>query len=194
MTTVEAVRLLRSPRTTCQGAAALARLGDRSALVDLQGVHGSLESSSARRCVKRAMARLGAAREASRLASSADPGERHVGIAIMELFRSADNVPVLAAIVTRDPDAGIRSHATNALWLQPRDASWEQIMIELLDHDDAAVRRTAAMALTGQWGEPVLAALRRRLAREPIGAVREKLEAAVREHEGRAARPASRRR
>jgi hypothetical protein len=91
----------------------------------------------------------------------------------------------LLLAVAGDTDGGVRAHAADALWLQPRDGRWEAMFVDLLDHDDAAVRCTAAMALTGRYGEDVLAALHRRLARERTPTVRRALEA-VREQEAHA--------
>lgn len=186
MTYAEAVALLRSSETMCQGAEALAKLGNKAALGPLLDAHSSAEESAVKQCVKRAMEALGARSEARRLAAAAAATERHAGLALMGMFKGDQHLPVLARLLDGDPDAAVRAHAVEVLWLQKRTGPWEPIMLKALDHSDAAVRRTAAQALTGQYGPAVLAALRKRLSVEKEAAVRDKLTAAIREHESHA--------
>ncbi|HEU5059589.1 MAG TPA: HEAT repeat domain-containing protein [Kofleriaceae bacterium] len=188
MTYTEAVALLRASDTTCRGADALARLGNKAALAPLLDAHSSAEDAATKQCVKLAMEALGARQEARVLAGSPASGDRHLGVTLMGMFRDDAHLSVLAALIDGDADAAVRAHAIDVLWLQKRTGPWESTMLKALDHRDTAVRGTAAQALTGQYGAAVLAALRKRLTIEKEPSVRARLEAAIREHESHAAR------
>lgn len=188
MTYADALALLRAKGTMCKGADALARLGNRAALAPLLDAHSSAEDAASKQCVKQAMEALGARDESRTLAGSAAPGDRHIGVTLMGMFRDDAHLAVLGDLIENDPESAVRSHAADVLWLQKRTGSWESIMLKALEHRDTAVRRTAAQALTGQYGPAVLAALKKRLTVEKDAGVRAKLEAAVREHESHAKR------
>jgi hypothetical protein len=188
MTYADALALLKAQDTMCRGADALARLANKAALAPLLDAHSSAEDAAAKQCVKRAMEALGARDESRTLAASAAVGDRHVGVTLMGMFRDDAHLAVLGDLIENDPESAVRSHAADVLWLQKRTGSWEAIMLKALDHKDAAVRRTAAQALTGQYGPAVLAGLKKRLAVEKEAGVRDKLEAAIREHESHAKR------
>ncbi len=183
MTYAEALALLRSSETMCRGAEALAKLGNKAALMPLLDAHGAAEDAAARTCTREALAALGARDEARTLAVSDKPVERHAGVTLMGMFRDEHHAAVLGQLIDGDPEPSLRAHAVEVLWLQKRTGPWQSIMIRSLDHADTAVRRTAAQALTGQWGPAVLAALRARLAVEKESVVRSALTAAIRSHE-----------
>jgi hypothetical protein len=187
MTYAEAVALLRSSETMCRGAEALAKMGNKAALIPLLDAHGAAEDAASRTCTKEAMAALGAGAEARRLATSDKPVDRHAGITFMGMFRDEQHAAVLGQLIDADPESPVRAHAIEVLWLQKRTGPWQSIMVRSLDHGDTAVRRTAAQALTGQWGADVLAALRKRLTVEKESIVRDALTAAIRSHEEHAA-------
>jgi len=187
MTYAEAVALLRSSETMCRGAEALAKMGNRAALMPLLDAHGAAEDAAARTCVKEALAALGARDQARTLADSDKPVERHAAVTLMGMFKDDQHVAVLGKLIDADPEPSLRAHAVEVLWLQKRTPPWEPIMVKALDHADTAVRRTAAQALTGQWGPAVLTALRKRLTVEKEPIVRSALETAIRSHEAHAA-------
>lgn len=187
MTYAEAIALLRSSETMCRGADALAKIGNKAALMPLFDAHSAAEDGASRQCVKQAMEALGAREESRRLAASDKPRERHAGVAFMGMFRDPHHLAVLAQLIDGDPEPSVRAQAIEVLWLQKRTDPWQGIMVKALDHADTAVRRTAAQALTGQWGDAVLTALRKRLTVEKEPIVRSALESAIHEHEAHAA-------
>jgi len=187
MTYAEALALLRSSETMCRGAEALAKMGNQAALMPLLDAHGAAEDAAARTCTKEALAALGARDQARKLAASAKPVERHAAVTFMGMFKDDHHVALLGQLIDGDPEPSLRAHAVEVLWLQKRTGPWEPIMVKALDHADTAVRRTAAQALTGQWGTGVLTALRKRLTVEKEPIVRTALESAIRSHEEHAA-------
>jgi HEAT repeat protein len=187
MTYAEAVALLRSSESMCRGAEALAKMGNKAALMPLLEAHSAAEDAASRSCVKEAMAALGAGEQARRLVASDKSVERHAGVTFMGMFKDEHHAAILGQLIDGDPEPSLRAHAVEVLWLQKRTGPWESIMVKALDHADTAVRRTAAQALTGQWGASVLAALRKRLVVEKESIVRSALESAIRSHEAHSA-------
>jgi HEAT repeat protein len=182
----EAVALLHVPQRWCEGAAALAQLGDRRAIRPLYRVVARTEEGLPDRgCVRDALDKLGVRDEAAALVASTDVADRRTGIELMKAFPADSHAPILARLALHDPEPLLRSLAAQALRTQNVTATWDTEMIALLDAGDSGVRELAATSLQRRFGAPVLAALRKRLGTEANAAVRGALEAAIRRHEGR---------
>jgi len=184
----QAVELLRVPARWCDGAAALARLGDRRAIRLLYHVVArSEEGLPDRGCVYDALETLGVRDEAVKLAASADPADRRTGIELMRACPAGAHAPVLARLALHDPEPGLRRRAVRTLRTQKVTADWDVAMIALLDAPDSEIRELAAASLQHRFSAAVLAALRQRLKIEPQAAVRGTLEAAIHHQEDHAA-------
>lgn len=180
MTYDEAVALLGKPARWCDGAGALAKLGDRRAVGPLWDVMAiSAEGLPDRGCVREALETLGVHEEAAARAAAADVATRRTGIAMMKAFPIAAHVPVLARMAMSDPEASLRMLAVRALRTQKMDAGWDAAMPTVLDAPDALVRGVAAEALARRYDPAILAALRKRRAVEREPAVQAALDEAI---------------
>lgn len=184
----QAVKLLRSPETWCEGADALAKIGDRAALIPLLEAYWSLDELPPRDCLKQAMESLDPRSEATRLVASSSPDERHNGVVLMSMFPAEEHVALLAHVLEQESDPALRAQAANALLVQKPNAAWKASVIKMLDSDQLALREIAVIALRRQWGDPILTALKKRLASETDARMRRKLEEAIRIHEEHATR------
>jgi HEAT repeat protein len=181
----EAVALLHVPQRWCEGAAALAKLGDRRAIRPLYRVVARTEEGLPDRgCVHDALDKLGVHDEAARLVASTEVADRRIGIELMKAFPADSHAPILARLALHDPEPDLRSLAAQALRTQKVTAAWDTEMIALLEAGDSGIRALAATSLQRRFGAPVLAAMRKRLRTETNAAVRGALEVAIRRHEG----------
>lgn len=187
MTYDEAVALLHVPERWCEGAAALAKLGDRRAIGPLYRVVARTEEGLPDRgCVHDALDKLGVRDEVVKLAASTDVADRRAGIELMKACPAGSHAPILARIALHDPEPHLRSLAARALRTQKVTAAWDTAMVALLDAGDSDTRELAARSLQRRFGAAILAALRKRLRAETQGDVRGALEAAIRCHEDHA--------
>jgi HEAT repeat protein len=190
MTFDEAVAKLRTPATWCDGADALVKLGDRRAIEPLYRVAALTEEGLPdRRCVKDALQALGAQAEARSLVTSTAADTRRMAITMLKWFPADENLPALEQVVWKDGDGFLRSYAAGAILVHKVTPAWQASMIRLLDAPDAEARRTAVMALHHRFGDPVLAALRKRHAVETEADIKASLAQAIQTHEARAKKP-----
>jgi HEAT repeat protein len=165
------------PAQWCQGARALARLGDPAALVPLmQAYETPVEVSKV--CLLDAMDALGAETRAQALYDSDSAEQRRLAVHLMELFPAEAHLPILERAVM-DGSAAVREQARRSLRLQLQTPAWEAVMVRLLDAEDAAARAQAIESLSRRKSEPARQALRTRLASETDGMLRIKLEEAL---------------
>jgi len=187
----EAVALLQVPERWCEAAAALARLGDRRAIVPLYRVVARTEEGLPDRgCVHDALDKLGVRDEVVKLVASTDVADRRTAIELMKACPTDSHAPILARLALHDPAADLRGLAARTLRTQNVTTAWDTAMLALLDAVDRDTRALAATSLQRRFGGAILAALRKRLGSEPQAAVRAALEAAIRRHANHApARP-----
>ncbi|HEX2690102.1 MAG TPA: hypothetical protein VHN14_25985 [Kofleriaceae bacterium] len=186
-----AVALLQIPGRWCDGAAALARLGDRRAIGPLHRVVARTEEGLPDRgCVYDALDKLGVRDEVAKLVASTEVKDRRTGIALIRACPAPGHAPLLAQVALHDPEPALRSLAARTLRVQKVTAAWDMAMIALLDALDSETRELAATSLQHRFGAAILAALHKRLKAEPHTAVRAALAAAIQCQEDHAtARP-----
>ena len=169
-----AVAHLQTQETWVDGAAALARLGDRRGLLPLMRAYES-RAEGGRRCLHDAMDALGGAAAARELIVSADVEERRVGAHLMQLFPDGGHIAPLAAAGS-DPDEHVRRQALRALAGQRQTEAWEAAVVKLIDAADPEVRIAAAGCLEHRRTSAARQALRARVGHEQD----ERAEAAIR--------------
>lgn len=153
-----AVDELKSPQTWCKGAKALAKLGDRRALIPLVEAYGSPVEAS-KRCLLDAMEELGARDAAAGLYEKGTTTEqRWRALHLMRLFESDAHLPILMRAIT-DANADIRAQARQSIVNQEWTDAWEKTMIQLLDSRDADARKLATESLTRRDSDSSRAAL-----------------------------------
>jgi hypothetical protein len=187
----EAVALLQVPARWCEGAAALARLGDRRAIVPLSHLVARTEEGLPDRgCVHDALDKLGVRDEVVKLVASTEMADRRTAIELMNACPADTHAPILARLALHDPAPDLRGLAARTLRTQKVTTAWDTAMLALLDAVDRDTRELAATSLQRRFGTAILAALRKRLGTEPQAAVRAALQAAIRRHADHApARP-----
>lgn len=172
-----AVEMLHSPSTWCRGAEALARLGERRALVPLaRALESRAEGGKA--CLMDALRALDAGAAAAELFASRDADERRIALVLMGYFRDDGHLPLLLAGL-KDADARVRAQARESLFLQQQGPRWEDAVLPLLDAEDGKLRAAAAAALALNPSGKRRASVAARLARETDPQVKEKLQAAL---------------
>jgi HEAT repeat protein len=141
----QAVAALQREDTRCDGARALAALGDARAVVPLAlSLDLPFERSGA--CVIDALETLEAESRAGALAASADPQDRRAGLRLLGLYPDEAHLPVLrAALDDREP--ALREVAARALASQWRTPAWRAAMRAAQEAADPAVRSVATDAL-----------------------------------------------
>ena len=174
----DAVRLLASPKTWCTGAKQLVALKDSRALLPLMHAFESPAEADTL-CLADAMEALGGNVAARELIASSDAAERHVAIHLMILFASDDNLVPLRDAALKDPDAGLRKEALDALRQQRQTAKWEALMSELLGQPEAELRGWAIDRLAAHGGESARAKLSAHLPRETVPELRARITAAL---------------
>lgn len=172
-----AVGMLQSPATWCQGAKALAKLGEQRALVPLVQAYRS-RAEAEKLCLLEAMEALGAVEAAGRL-YDAGGGNRAVGLFLMAYFRDDRHLARLRQAI-HDADGDVRREGRRALFAQVQTPQWEDAVLPLLDDSDDDVREEAAEALALNPSQRRREAMRARLAKEQAPAVRARLEAGLR--------------
>jgi hypothetical protein len=151
LTFEEAVRLLDHPTSLCDGARALAGLGDRRALVPLaQTYERRREQSGA--CVIEALEALGGPAAAGELAGSADQAERAAGLRLLQLFPDEDQLGLLEDALGAD-DADVRRRAGEALRSQWRTPDWRAAVERAAGSEHEDVRRVVR-ALLAELASP----------------------------------------
>jgi len=144
-----AVADLASPETWCQGARALARIGDPRAITPLVGAFNRAVEAD-KSCLLDALRALGAGERADQLATSENLRQRAIAVRLMELFPDPGRLGPLTTIALHDPDADLRRAAARTLSLQKRTPTWEAATIRMLAADDSAVRGEAIESLALQ--------------------------------------------
>jgi HEAT repeat protein len=172
-----ALEMLRYPEQWCQGARALARLGDPAALVPLlEAYETPVEASKV--CLLDAMDALGAERGAHALYESESAEQRRLAVHLMELFPAEAHLTVLERAV-RDESPAVREQARRSLRLQLQTPAWEAVMVRLLDAEEVETRAQAIERLSRRKSDAARQALRARLTKETDPALREELESIV---------------
>ena len=156
MTFEEAVDHLDSPSTWCEGAAALARIGGRDALLALiRAYEQPIEASKL--CLLDALEALSPVSAARELVDDGNTEERRLGIHLMELFADESYLGRLQA-AAGDADPRIRAQARRSLQAQYRTPAWEETVTALLRGDEDA-QAMAVDALAGRKTTTAEAAL-----------------------------------
>jgi HEAT repeat protein len=172
-----ALEKLGYPETWCQGARALARLGDPAALVPLmQAYETPVETSKV--CLLDAMDALGAETGSHAVYESDSAEQRRLAVHMMELFPAEAHLPILERAVV-DESPAVREQARRSLRLQLQTPAWEAVMIRLLEADDVEARSQAIERLSRRKSDRARQALRARLASETDPGLREKLESVL---------------
>ncbi|MSP59636.1 MAG: HEAT repeat domain-containing protein [Myxococcales bacterium] len=171
-----AVSQLKSARTWCDGAKALAKLGDRRALAPLLAAFEVPMEGASKVCLLDALEALGA-KEAARdlLARGTTAPERRIALRLMGLFPDPAHLAPLEPAAA-DPDPLLRRAALRAIDLQRQTPAWEALLIRLLDSTDEATRGFAIDGLARHMNPTREKALRERLAGEPLPSLRESIE------------------
>jgi len=173
----EAVALLDSSDTWCQGAKKLVHLGDRSAVVPLMQAYESREEGS-KLCLLDAMEELGAAELSHDLFEASDAEERRMAVHLMELLPDDAHLPFLERAAVDDDDK-VRRQGLRSLRTQRQTPAWEATLVRLLDAERVDTRSQAVTSLAPRDSDAVREALRRRLEVETDPDVRAQLEAAL---------------
>ena len=143
----EALLLLDTPASLCDGARRLAELGDRRALVPLcQAYERRREQSGA--CVIEALETLGGPAAAAALARSDEAAERAAGLRLLQLFPDEDQLGLLEQALGSD-DADVRRRAGEALRSQWRTPAWRAAVERAAGSPHEDVRRAAAALRAG---------------------------------------------
>jgi len=173
----DAVKLLSSPSTWCDGAARLAKLGDPDAIVPLAAAHNSGQEASTL-CLVEAMEALGGAEHAGAFATSVEPEKRAAALDLVLLLGNDAHLTVIEEMV-QDPLPSLRQRALKVAHQLKRTPAWRQTMFRLLASDDATVRAAIVDSLALDVRGDITTALRDRLAVETDPIIKAKIEAAL---------------
>ncbi len=174
----DAVKLLASPKTWCDGARRLTQLKDPRAILPLLRAYDQPVEAEAL-CLAEAMEALGAEAAAHKLVASKLTDERAAGLRLMIVFGSDDHLPYLRDVALKDPDPAIRERALEALQRQPQTATWEGTIAAFLTQPDEPLRGWAIDRLIQHNSESTWARVRAHAAREQSPVLRAKIEAAL---------------
>jgi HEAT repeat protein len=177
LTRDEALRLLGDSERYCEGARALARLGDRKALLPLAQAYERLEGLP-KRCLIEAMQDLDGASASEELFRADDASVRRAAVLLMRLVPDERHLAPLQEALA-DGDAHVRWHARRAIAAQPRTEAWEEVLVGLLETGEPATRARAAECLADRRSERVRVALERRAVEEDDETVRAALARAL---------------
>ena len=173
----DAVKLLSSPDTWCDGAARLARLGNPEAILPLVAAMRSGHEASTL-CLVEAVEALGGAAHAASFAAAAEPERRHAALDVLLSLGTDAHLPIIEQLAA-DPLPSIRQHTLKVAHQLKRTPAWRQTMFRLLAAPDAAVRAATVDSLALDVRGDITTALRERLPLEPDPAVKAKIEAAL---------------
>jgi len=135
----DAVRLLASPKTWCDGARQLAQLKEARAIVPLLAAYDRpIEAPTL--CLAEAMEALGATTEAAKLLASKHPDDRVAGVRLMVVFTSDDHLAPLREVALHDPDLPMRERALEGLRRQRQTPAWEAVIAGFLTSADERLR------------------------------------------------------
>lgn len=168
-----AVERLSSPQTWCQGAEALARLGDPRALLPLVRAYET-RYEGGRACLLEAMEVLEPEKNALKLFDGGTAAEQRLAVHLMEMFPDQRYLDRLEQAVESE-EPGLRRQAARSLVCQRQTASWQQTMIRLLGHEDERVRWWVIEGLGTSRQESIREALEAHLAREADPTLRDKI-------------------
>lgn len=143
-----AVAQLSSTHTWCDGAEALAKLGDPRALLPLVQAYQRHEEVS-KVCLLDAMEALDAVHGSHALWES---GEKISALRLMSLFPDETHLPILV-VALDDTDVSVQFAAARGLGTQFQTAAWIRTMSGLLEHSRVDVRKIAIEGL-GKRREP----------------------------------------
>jgi len=174
----EAVRLLASPKTWCDGARQLAQLKDARAIVPLLAAYDRpVEAPTL--CLADAMEALGATAEAAKLLASKLSDERVAAVRLMVVFTSDDHLPLLREVALRDLDVQLRERALDALRRQRQTPAWEDVIASFLALSDERLRGWALDRLIEHNGASTWARVEAHAAQEKSPTLRAKIDAAL---------------
>lgn len=173
----DAVKLLSSPTTWCDGAARLARLGDADAIVPLTAAMRAGHEASTL-CLVEAIESLGGATAAATLSHSPEPDHRRAALDVLLYLGNDDHLPIIETLAA-DPLPSIRQQALKVVHQLKRTPAWRQTMFRLLSSPDVATRSAIVDSLALDVRGDITVALRARLAIETDPGVKAKLEAAL---------------
>lgn len=174
----DAVRLLASPKTWCEGAKQLTQLKDPRAILPLLRAFQRPDEAETL-CLFDAMEALGAKAAAPKLLASKLTEERVAGLSLMIMFASDDYLPSLRDTALKDPDATIRERALDALRRQEQTPKWEDTIVGFLALPDEQLRGWALERLIQHNGASTWARVRAHAAHEQSPALRAKIEAGL---------------
>jgi HEAT repeat protein len=125
------------------------------------------------------MDKLGGGEEARKLIIQEDAQKQLLGVRLMELFASDEQLPLLEAAARESLDERVRAQAIYTLGLQKQTPLWEALMVRLLESPDEKLRSAAIKNLSTRYTDSARKALRDRLPREPWAQLRPRIEAAI---------------
>jgi hypothetical protein len=177
----DAVRLLASPKTWCEGAKQLVQQKDpRAILPILHAFDQPVEAETL--CLFEAMEALGAEAAGPKLLASKLPDERVAGLRLMVIFTSNHHLPLLRDVALNDPDPAMRERALDALRRQEQTTAWEDTIATFLALPDEQLRGWAIDRLIEHNGESTWRRVRAHVAHEVSPALRARIEAALKAH------------
>jgi hypothetical protein len=173
----EAIALLDSPDTWCQGAKKLVKLGDRDAVLPLLRAYES-RAEADKLCLLDAMEELGASSFAHELFEAPGAEDRRMAAHLMELLFDDSHLPYLERAAVDDDDK-VRRQGLRSIATQRQTPAWEATMIRLLDAERVDTRGQAITSLARRNTDTAREALRRRAGVETDPELRERLTEAI---------------
>lgn len=174
----QAIHLLQSPTTWCEGAEALAQLGDRRGVLPLLRAFELPIEGVDKLCLAEALRTLAGDDTVRQLTESQDPDERRAAARLMRLFAHERHLPQLEQAVT-DPSADVRHEARRAIAAQPQSLRWERAVARMLTAPDEETRAQAIESLGARRSQSAADALRSHAPRESSPELRLRLERAL---------------
>jgi hypothetical protein len=174
----DAVRLLASPRTWCEGARRLTKLNNPSAILPLLRAYDS-PAEAEKMCLADAMEALGAPAMAPKLLASKVMDERRAGLRLMITFASDDYLPYLRDTALNDADPAIRARALEVLEHQLQTPHWEEVIATFLAQPDTQLRGWAIDRLIKHNSDATWARVQAHAATEQDPGLRSKIDAAL---------------
>jgi HEAT repeat protein len=174
----EAIKLLQSPSTWCQGAAALARLGDRRAILPILHAYETPLEGGNKLCLAEALRALAGDESVRALAESGHAAERRAAARLMRLFAHERHIDRLERSLA-DSDVEVRREARRAMAAQPQSPVWERAVTRMLSAPEEETRAVAIESLGRRGSATAMEALRAHREREPSEALRSRVEGAL---------------
>jgi hypothetical protein len=171
-----ALALLDKADTWCEGAEALAAMGDSRALIPLMRAY-EISIEADKLCLADAMDALGARESAASLLANGNVEEKRLALRMMQLFPHNSNLPHLRDALSENE---LQDQAARALISQYQSEAWVSLMIDLLQSKDERVRGWVIDGLRFSPRDTAQAGLREHLPHESNPMLKLKLKAHLR--------------